>query len=167
MSTRSNIVLVLKEEDYGKVMKFNPVLVGKPMSESYEKKPCEFDTPEVSIEGKKFMYIYHHWDGYPECLGETLLNEFNDYDKILNLLLAGDESSINGDSICPYHAWRNEDWESVKPEFTDECPFGDLFIEYVYKFENGLWYVKEGDYNETYDWKLLTDVLEDLNKENE
>ena len=92
---------------------------------------------EVTLE-KPVLEIYHHWDGYPENLGKTLLEQYNDYDTILNLLLGGDASTINNNHVCQYCAWRGEDWEYVKPKQLDKPSFNE---EYLYKFENGVWTV--------------------------
>lgn len=52
-----------------------------------------------------------------------MFTKFNDYDKALNILLGGDASSINGDTIIQYcSAYRDEDWDSTKPDLTDEIP---------------------------------------------
>ena len=144
MATRSNICLILNKEDIGKVMKFDETKLPKGVT-CYN----EFlnKVEEVTLE-KPVLEIYHHWDGYPECLGKTLLKQYNDYNTILNLLLGGDAGSINGDNVCQYCAWRGEDWESVKPVLNEE---------YLYKFEDGVWYFRDDYENEN--WTNLEEYL--------
>jgi hypothetical protein len=108
---------------------------------------------EVTLE-KPVLEIYHHWDGYPDGVGKTLIKKYNDYNTILNLLLGGDASSINGDNVCQYCAWRGEDWKSVKPKQFDEPVLNE---EYLYKFEDGVWYFKDDYENE--DWTNLEEYL--------
>lgn len=106
---------------------------------------------EVTLE-KPILEIYHHWDGYPEGLGKTLLKQYNDYNTILNLLLGGDASSINGDNICQDRAATGEDWRSVKPKQLDKPVLNEY---YLYKFENGVWYFED----ENEDWTNLEEYL--------
>lgn len=142
MATRSNIAIKLRKEDIGKTFTFDPSMMAKAFSNKFPFEP-------VKIRGE-YMVVYHHWDGYPEGVGATLLAEFNDYNSILNLLLMGDLSSINGDEVVSYHGWRNED---TPPSFTDEYP--EVNEEYLYVFEDGEWYVSENGE----DKKLLKEVL--------
>ena len=150
MATRSNICLVLNKEDIGKVMKFDETKLPKNVT-------CDNEflnmVEEVTLE-KPILEIYHHWDGHPESVGKTLIKKYNDYNTILNLLLGGDASSINGDNVCQYCAWRGEDWESVKPEQLDKPSFNE---KYLYKFEDGVWYFRDGYENE--DWTNLEEYL--------
>lgn len=150
MATRSNICLILNKEDIGKVVKFDIKKLPNGVSCNDE---FVNQIQEVTLE-KPVLEIYHHWDGYPEGVGATLIEKYNDYDTILNLLLGGDASSINDDNVCQYCAWRGEDWESVKPEQLDNP---SLKEEYLYKFENSVWYFKDGyDYE---DWTNLEEYL--------
>lgn len=135
MATRSTIVLKVRKEDIGKTLKFNSTKL--PHGKTYTN---EFPFGEVTIKGE-YMEIYHHWDGYIEGVGHTLLTEFGDYDSVLNLLLMGDMSSINGNEVVSYHGWRNED---VPPRFYDEEP--KVKEEYKYVFKDGEWYVTEADF---------------------
>lgn len=146
MATRSTICLVLKKEDIGKTMKFD--LAKLPKDYAYElcKEVRKFHEVELT---KPILEIYHHWDGYPEGVGLTLLTYFNDYDTILNLLLGGDASSIN-DGVCQYYAWRKEDWDRVKPKGVDTAVCSE---DYVYKFEDGVWTFKGYDDKDWIDLK--------------
>ncbi len=150
MATRSNICLILNKEDIGKVVKFNATKLPKDVT--YDNEFLNL-VEEVTLE-KPVLEIYHHWDGYPENLGKTLLEQYNDYDTILNLLLGGDASTINNNNVCQYCAWRGEDWEYVKPKQLDKPAFNE---EYLYKFENGVWYFRDEYENE--DWTNLKEYL--------
>ena len=150
MATRSNLCLILNKEDIGKVVKFNANKLPKDVT--YDNEFLDL-VEEVTLE-KPVLEIYHHWDGYPENLGKTLLEQYNDYDTILNLLLGGDASTINNNNVCQYCAWRGEDWEYVKPKQLDKPAFNE---EYLYKFENGVWYFK--DIYENKDWTILKEYL--------
>lgn len=151
MATRSNICLVLKKEDIGKSVKFdlNKLPKGITCMDEYIDK-----VGEVVLD-KPILEIYHHWDGYPEGVGVTLVKQFNDYDTILNLLLGGDASSINDGEVCQYCAWRGENWEDVKPSTYDEPKFTE---EFIYKFEDGAWYFKDG--YDIKEWTNLADYLD-------
>ena len=136
MATRSTICLVLRKEDIGKELKFDESKLpkGKMYSNEYIHK-----LESVKLE-QPILEIYHHFDGYPDVVGETLVNEFNDYDSVLNLMLGGDASSINGEMVEQYCAARGEEWEHNKPQQTNVCMLKE---EYVYKFdEDGKWYFK-------------------------
>lgn len=149
MSTRSRIIVNLAKRNETK-FKFNPALVGKPTE-------GDFETPEVEIPlDAEYLEIYHHWDGYVDGVGATLVNEFNTYEKAFNLLLAGDESSILGESISPYYSWRGEKteaWNSVKPCVINKP---ETYEEYTYLFTNGKWFFKY--YNDD-EWQSVEEWL--------
>ena len=67
------------------------------------------------------LSAYHHWDGYPEWLGKTLVKHFNSQDKASELIDGGDMS------VC----WTKDRWngkESVNygPQYYsqrgEDCP---------------------------------------------
>ena len=101
--------------------------------------------PAVKLDGK-YIGIYHHWDGYPEGVGDTLVKRFNTYEDALNLLLYGDESSINS-SVCiiPYilRGGGYKKAEDTPPHMYDRIP-ANLGVthcaEFVYLFKDGEWY---------------------------
>lgn len=154
MATRSNICIRLNEEDKNKDLLFN-----------IDKLDVKFDYNKDNLSkiksintDKNFLQIYHHWDGYPEGLGKFLIEGYNEYDKVLNLILGGDCSTIDPNNFEPY--WlRNEDWEYIKPT-AENVP--ELNEEYIYSFENDKWYFK-GKY-ELNEWQELKEYLEN-NKE--
>lgn len=87
MSTRSNIAILLRPEDRNK----------------------DFKTPwgeVVNANGKKYLYVYCHNDGYPEGVGADLINMFDGdkYEKALKYILMGDRSTTD----LSYWEWRGE-----------------------------------------------------------
>ena len=88
MSTRSNIAILLREEDRNR----------------------DFTTPmgtTVNAGGKKYLYVYCHNDGYPEGVGADLKRMFEgeeSYEDALEYILAGDRSTTE----LTYWEWRRE-----------------------------------------------------------
>lgn len=87
MSTRSNIAILLRPEDRNK----------------------DFKTPwgeVVNANGKKYLYVYCHHDGYPEGVGADLIHMFDggDYKDVINYIMLGDRTS----SDLSYWDWRKE-----------------------------------------------------------
>ena len=127
MATRATITLKIKDEDLNKTKKFD--IDKLPENTSYND-DCIENLREVTL-NKPYISIYHHFDGYPEGLGLTLYEEFNDYDKALNILLGGDVSSINGNTITQYcAAYKDEDWDSAKPDLSEEIPAAHQDYQY-------------------------------------
>lgn len=88
MSTRSNIAILLRPEDRNK----------------------DFKTPwgqVVNANGKKYLYVYCHNDGYPEGVGVDLITMFDGdkYEKALEYILMGDRSTTD----LSYWDWRKEE----------------------------------------------------------
>ena len=166
MATRSYIRVILKEEDRNRDMKFNPELIGDESGE-YKIDEKEWGREQLTIEnglwetvnpgGKEALRIYHHWDGYPTGVGETLVKHYNTYEKALNLVLGGDCSTIN-DRYIPYALRDCEDWESVKPTPIREDEGIDE--EYDYMFKDGQWYVRAIYGDELKDWVLVSEAIE-------
>ena len=86
MATRSNIRVILKEEDRDREMYFDPTLIGNDSNGQYKISLNEWGKEQLSIaqslwehvnpNGAEALRIYHHWDGYPEGVGETLISKF-------------------------------------------------------------------------------------------
>jgi hypothetical protein len=126
MGTRSSIIVKVKKEDIG-----NRVLTHEFKGKKYKTK----------IE-KPYIGIYCHWDGYPDGVGATLFEDYNDYEKVLDLISGGFASSICGEEADYYMAWnRNEEWKDNKPRQNDEVKVCGGWTEYAYIFDNGKWYV--------------------------
>ena len=155
MATRATITLKIKDEDLNKTKKFD--IDKLPENTSYND-DCIENLQEVTL-NKPYISIYHHFDGYPEVLGVTLFTKFHDYDKALNVLLGGDASSINGNPIIQYcSSYQNEDWDSTKPDVTDEIPAAHQ--DYQYYFDGEKWWFR--GYEKT-KWKDLEKFLQENN----
>ena len=66
-----------------------------------------------------FKTVYCHWDGYPEGVGQTLLDHYNEYSKIEELINNGDMSSLREEikpSLKTHHVIT--DWKTGKKTFT-------------------------------------------------
>lgn len=144
MSTRAHIIVKVRPEDKGKTMQHKEELLPKGYKYGTWDKKKEF--PEVKI-GKttNYLCIYHHWDGYPSGLGDTLLNNFDTYEKALNIVLGGDMSNINNHVASYFN--RGEDWKSIKPvQLRSKAPKvnKETWCEYAYLLdEDNKWYVAQ------------------------
>ena len=111
-------------------------------------------------------HIYCHWDGYPEHNGCLLFNEYNNINKINELIKNGDMSLLNEhiypdptkphnfglteerqDDVCLfYNRDRDEDWKHTCPRtskdihrFIDECRMSDCEYAYLFDENNSNW----------------------------
>ena len=106
-------------------------------------------------EGKrKHLFIYVHYDGYPEGVGMHLLLRYNSEDKVESLIGLGDCSTIIPEPV-PYGneaGYFNGDLQDIIEKLFNEEP-----VPYAYIFYNGVWYVVD-----IYDKKvgLLKEVIE-------
>ena len=124
MSTRSFIILKVRKEDIGKVMKFNEGLLPKPLDKWQEKdregKVWRDETGQDKcqpVEVKdQFIGVYCHWDGYPDGgVGDELKIHFKDYNSVLNLIIGGSCSSINNGVVRHYANRQGEEWKYLVP----------------------------------------------------
>jgi hypothetical protein len=118
-----------------------------------------------------YASIYTHSDGYPSGHGPTLIEHYNTLDKVYALMARGDLSTLDDtpESCVAYRdrgeldidAHTSESLFSLK-ELTQDCGG-----EYLYVFDNGVWYVAEGGIGffgmpssaPPAEMKLLADVL--------
>lgn len=147
MATRATIVLQIPTDKVGKTYLYPEG--GK-------------NHPTVTIpEGSKYVEVYHHWDGYPDWLGEKLINPdngFNNFDTIMTRLIACGSMSCIG---IPYHAKRGEDWENVKPVFTPDIPEVSEIYQYLFNTDENKWYVRS--YETVF--RLVPDVIDENEEE--
>ena len=61
----------------------------------------------IQLKDNSVLSAYHHWDGYPEWLGKTLVKHFNSKEKASELIDGGDMS------VC----WTTERWNSDRNEY--------------------------------------------------
>ena len=126
MATRSNIAIILKEEDKARVY-----------AELNKKLEATGDKFRYGVDNGNILQIYCHWDGYPEGVGHDLLKVFYSYDKALELILEGDHST-------PYVSYTSmsEDWVSNRPEQRTEPRCEN---DYLYVFKDGEWKMPTDD----------------------
>lgn len=105
--------------------------------------------PDASVD-----YIYCHFDGYPEGVGQILLNHYTNMDKVNALLKLGDLSvlgkeigekqdfndykNLNRDWCLAYGRDRGESNISAKTGDYKEL-ISDKSVDYVYVFDGDYW----------------------------
>ena len=131
----------------------------------------------IGIENKDgtITSIYCHHDGYPEVVGEILVNHYKTEEKIRKLLELGDMSSLGTEPVENLRGWEmpkagTADWLKAYMESHPEnqcviyktrgedCPAKthkdieeyqrhsrDCWGEYAYLFKNNEWFVLEYD----------------------
>ena len=131
----------------------------------------------IGIENKDgtITSIYCHHDGYPEVVGEILVNHYKTEEKIRKLLELGDMSSLGTEPVENLRGWEmpkvgTADWMKAYKELHPEnqciiyrtrgedCPAKthkdieeyqrhsrDCWGEYAYLFKNNEWFVLEYD----------------------
>jgi hypothetical protein len=135
MATRANIAIVLKPEDQNVPLNF--------MSDRFKDvrplvglgKASEIEFTDV-IADKPVLQIYNHHDGYPDHLGTVLNRYYNDYERALALILAGDTSFVDQHGTEAYASRPDEGYESNKPMILDHSRVNE---EYLYTFVDGKW----------------------------
>lgn len=153
MSTRGTIVLKIKDKDIGTKEKVNPYFLSDNLRDIavYNEKCFEIELTN------KYAEIYVHHDAYPEYLGECLTNNWEFYQKVLNLILGGNTSNV-GENLSDAYVLYDEDYKKLKPEFTDEIP--KISEEYQYLYDDGTWYVRD-IYNNK-EFRKVVDVLTEI-----
>ena len=53
----------------------------------------------IQLKDNSILSVYHHWDGYPEWLGKTLVEQYNSKEKASELIDGGDMSCCWSDSL--------------------------------------------------------------------
>lgn len=102
------------------------------------------------IENDKITYTYLHYDGYPSHTGKILYEEYNNIDKIKELVNLGYLESIDTNEVIAFHRNKGHDFDHVKPETTSElnkfttCEFNYLFNV---KTEKWTFYTNLGSFN--------------------
>lgn len=126
-----------------------------------------------------YKSISCHWDGYPTYVGALLIDYYNDYDKANELTELGDLSSLKPklsgskdhtfespeNDVCIFYGRdRGEKGVGFKISNTINKALAYRDYEYVYKFEDGDWYVARwDDYDKDkceFEWHLVEDVID-------
>ena len=100
--------------------------------------------------------VYHHWDGYPEWLGVTLNEHYNEDEKVRELIDGGNMSSCwsdtddSGEKVDPHPEYYGGDDEAPKhfQTLSDLAEY-DCGEEFLY-----LWFMNTWNcyaYKKTYD----------------
>jgi hypothetical protein len=147
MSTRSCIIVRVKDEDLGKIKKFRPTFLPTVQASwsSYNEEDVNDKSGKITL-NTPYIGIYCHNDGYIEGVGNALKEKYNDYKTALNLVLGGDCSFVSLDGVRRYATRNGEKWECVKPTrgINPKCVSDNIDYEYCYLFENGKWKVRHG-----------------------
>ena len=166
MSTPATITIEIKSCDVGKYRKCDPTKLGLRTTKEVENTARMLYPNDVKSRAEyvadilkydklptldkmlkeckrvrlpKYITFYHHWDGYPDRLGEILKDEYSDYDTLLNLALGGNYSTII-EGLMPYIGLGNH-WKDQKADCSDEIPERQGCYQYLYK--NGIWYYRQ------------------------
>jgi hypothetical protein len=137
MATRANIAIVLKPEDQNVSLNFmsDRFKDVRPQVRMDKAEESEIEFTDV-IADKPVLQIYNHHDGYPDHLGTVLNRYYNDYEKALALILAGDTSFVDQHSTKAYASRPDEGYEINKPVILDHSRVNE---EYLYTFVDGKW----------------------------
>ena len=66
----------------------------------------------ILLPDDSILSVYHHWDGYPEWLGVTLKTQYNEKEKVAELIDGGNMSSC----------WSDNEFDCEKQEFVKRDP---------------------------------------------
>jgi len=130
----------------------------------------------MELEDGTIKHSYCHWDGYPTGVGKTLVEHYNDIEKVKELLSFGDMSYLapeiypSGDThsfdsseenvTVFYKRDRGEsEVNSVITSMDELFSVQYNFLDYVYLFRDGNWYYT---YARKMDWKNLNEIFQDI-----
>ena len=97
----------------------------------------------------KILSIYVHSDGYPDGVGQCLIDNYKTYISAEKLFRYGDASYLG--STLKECSFYHRDWQRdldpahVHKSFESFKKYyaGDVFIEFVYLYKNGQWLVSD------------------------
>lgn len=172
MNTRSMIFVEVVPEHLGNEVKPDKNLIYKKglqfenIDDDARIADVEVDKYPGVLLDKKYIGIYHHWEGDPLGVGRSLIENFNTYKEALNLMLYGSESSIIG-SVRPYTllggTYKSDDEQP--PILEDEIPLDlaySCWADYVYLFTNGAWQFASAFPDKSsgkYEWEPLQEAI--------
>ena len=156
MSTTSTIYVKVRKEDKGKALKCDLSKITLSFNNPFDIKVEEIERKIRPIKlNKDYIRIYVNWSGDVNGVGRELLNNY-DYEKALNLILLGDESSIIGG--CEPYVGRTdypEKWKDIKPMTLEKVKQYEMFTYLL--DDDDKWHVAEG----IGEFELVSDLLED------
>ena len=91
--------------------------------------------------------IYINWDGYPHGVGKILLSNYQDLQKVEELINLGDISSLQPelDQVIAYHRDLNEEYSQPKLYRSIDAFFYSNTSDYGYVMnKEGVWMYKSG-----------------------
>lgn len=108
----------------------------------------------IITEDNQFNYIYCHWDGYLDHVGKILLNFYNDKEKINELLLLGNLSSLgkkieknelNDDSDDYCYSFSRDKGDNILKNVAKKVSVERIKhlvdkVDYVYVYEKEEWF---------------------------
>lgn len=174
MSTSATIVIKVRKEDVCKIKTaqsnfakmhfkdFNCVIkeYGKEIATDYFNRGIvklpdinKFQCRVKRVKLGQYLEIYCHFDGYVDGVGRCLIENFETYEKALNLVLCGDHSSIINGTI-PYIALWETKWDWFKPKKYNSVP--EVTENYQYLFKSNEWYYRDF-WDKT--WRLVRDYI--------
>jgi len=116
----------------------------------------------LRLAGDAILSVYHHYDGYPQWLGVTLVEKYTTKEQVAELLDGGDISCIDSDTNwdrekCePHVQYYNDRGEDTEPRLDlNEDDFFTDGEEFAYIFDDGEWvcydlsHKYDDDYNVT------------------
>lgn len=133
MATRSCVIIKVRPEDIGKMLKFdekklpNGVKLDQWVYKDSDGSIWRDETGDEHSDSVKlqnaYIGIYCHWDGYIKGgVGDSLKAKFNSYDEVMNLIVGGFCSAIEDDRVRHYANRGKPDqrliydaWNDIKP----------------------------------------------------
>lgn len=92
------------------------------------------------IENNRIVYTYVYYDGYPSHTGKILYEEYNNIDKIKELVNLGYLESIDSGEVIAFHRDKGYDFDNVKPETVSELnKFTTCEFNYLFNVESKKW----------------------------
>lgn len=116
------------------------------------------------IENNVITYIYLHSDGYPEHAGKVLHEEYNDLDKVKELVALGYLESIDNGEVIAFHRDKGYAFDDVSPRVASSL---NDFIHGEYREFNYLFDAKTKKwtfYTILGEFDLETEYLDDFMK---
>lgn len=121
-------------------------------------------------EDGKYQGIYCHWDGYPSYNGKILFENYQDIEKVKELVGLGDISSLANEVTPPegsghsydnrvdgyvvaYHRDRGEELRIIEISENLKEVLAKIDYAYAYVYIDGVWYV-EGDSSDIKEFTL-------------
>lgn len=92
------------------------------------------------IENNRIVYTYVHYDGYPSHVGKILYEEYNNIDKIKELVNLGYLESIDSGKVIAFHRDKGYDFYQVKSGATNHLSeFTTREFNYLFDVKSDRW----------------------------